>query len=77
MIIEFIILVFFLCRFLHNLLFAEQASFWKDPKNIVVIVTIIVSTVILFTCLHCWFSNLSKCPMVIICKLPNLGFTFV
>ncbi|KAI0227845.1 Two pore calcium channel protein 1A [Lamellibrachia satsuma] len=45
MIIEFIILVFFLCRFLHNVLFAEQASFWKDPKNIVVIVTIILIAV--------------------------------
>ena len=44
MIIEACILIFFLCRFIHNVLFAESASFWKDPKNIVVIVTIIVST---------------------------------
>ena len=43
MITEAVILVFFLCRFLHNVLFAERAVFWRDPKNIVVFVTIIVS----------------------------------
>ena len=50
MIIEACILIFFLSRFIHNVLFSEPASFWKDPKNIVVIVTIIVSTK------QCWLN---------------------
>ncbi len=43
MIFELIFLGYFLLRLIHHAYFEESHVFWRDPKNISVLVTIIVS----------------------------------
>ena len=43
MIFELIFLIYFLVRLFHHMYFEEAHIFWKDPKNITVLVITIVS----------------------------------
>ena len=43
MIFEVFFLLYFLLRLLHHMYFEESHIFWKDPKNITVLVITMVS----------------------------------
>ena len=59
MIMEFVFLSVFLARFFHGLTFQEPKVFWKDPKNLTVLVTIIVRIFLRST-----FSKLTICLQI-------------
>ena len=51
MLIEGVFMLFILCRLIHNNSFSGSAQFWRDPKNLIVVTTIIVESIV-FDCIE-------------------------
>lgn len=55
MLIEGVFMLFFFCRLIHNYSFSGKKQFWRDPKNLIVVTTIIL-TFIDIICYSVWSS---------------------
>ena len=48
MIMELVFIGYFFFRFIHHMQFDVPKKFWRDPKNITILVILIVSVVVFY-----------------------------
>lgn len=71
MILELACLAFFTARIFHSMYFQESTVFWKDTKNYMVLGTILVSVVSVFS------AKIFLMCTVIVCELiKSMGFWY-